>query len=410
MDFNVLLLVLAYSARCLCVFVSTPTSNATETHRLYTDLFVNQGYNSKILPYTNRSAKFGVTMSFVLKTIIDLDEVTETLKTSSYMVIRWNDTFLKWNRTEYNFLFITYWPQNDVWKPDIVLANSVRSYESLGHETLMVENFYNGTIKWFPQEMFETSCDIDMRYFPYDVQTCEIQFMSWSYVSVNLRASEDEISLRYYDVNPLWEILETSVNYSKRAGVDVLIYELKLKRKPQHALLTLFLPVLLLTILGLFVFAIPNGGDRSGYAVTLFLAFSVYLSIVDSVMSRNSEKISLFSIYLVVQTVQSTIITILSVLLTKAELMETNSTVPRFLVFLVKISKVCCKKSDNVYTIESIETDTTSDNKSDNNKETKTVKETTPCTWDMVVDAVDKIALIFFTVTFIVTTYEGALR
>jgi hypothetical protein len=59
MDFNVLLLVLAYSARCLCVFVSTPTSNATETHRLYTDLFVNQGYNSKILPYTNRSEKFG---------------------------------------------------------------------------------------------------------------------------------------------------------------------------------------------------------------------------------------------------------------------------------------------------------------------------------------------------------------
>jgi hypothetical protein len=50
-------------------------------------------------------------MSFVLKTIIDLDEVTETLKTSSYMVIQWNDTFLKWNRTEYDYLYITYWPQ-----------------------------------------------------------------------------------------------------------------------------------------------------------------------------------------------------------------------------------------------------------------------------------------------------------
>jgi hypothetical protein len=226
-------------------------------------------------------------------------------------------------------------------------------------------------------------------------------------LQVNLRASEDEISLRYYDVNPLWEILETSVNYSKRAGVDVLIYELKLKRKPQHALLTLFLPVLLLTILGLFVFAIPNGGDRSGYAVTVFLAFSVYLTIVDSVMSPNSEKISLFSIYLVVQTAQSTIITILSVLLTKAELMDKDTTVPRCLVFLVKISKVCCKiklKSDNVYTIESTETETISDNKSDNKKETKNVKETSPCTWDMVVDAVDKIALIFFIVTFIGTT------
>jgi hypothetical protein len=155
------------------------------------------------------------------------------------------------------------------------------------------------------------------------------------------------------------------------------------------------------------VFAIPNGGDRSGYAVTVFLAFSVYLTLVDSVMPPSSQKIPLFSIYLVVQTAQSTIITILSVLLTKAELMDKDSTVPRCLVFLVKISTVCCRKklkSDNVDTIASTETEATSDDKSDNNKETKIVTEKTSCTWGMVVDAVDKVASVFFTVTFIVTT------
>ncbi|XP_060591953.1 acetylcholine receptor subunit alpha-type acr-16-like, partial [Ruditapes philippinarum] len=155
MDLNVLLLVLAYTTRCLCAFVSTPTSttsNATERHRLYTDLFVNQGYNSKIQPFTNRLEMFDVHMTFVLKTIINLDEITETLKTSSYMVIQWHDAFLKWNRTDYDYLYLTYWPQNDVWKPDIILANSVRPYGSLGGETLMIENYYDGLIRWYPLE------------------------------------------------------------------------------------------------------------------------------------------------------------------------------------------------------------------------------------------------------------------
>jgi hypothetical protein len=52
-----------------------------------------------------------VSISFELETIIDLDQITETLKTASYMVIEWNDTYLQWNRTEYNNLYLTFWPQ-----------------------------------------------------------------------------------------------------------------------------------------------------------------------------------------------------------------------------------------------------------------------------------------------------------
>ncbi|XP_060568613.1 neuronal acetylcholine receptor subunit alpha-3-like [Ruditapes philippinarum] len=409
MDFKILVLLVASTTRCVCVFISNPTSNATERHRLYTELFVNQGYNSKIPPFQYVYRPFDVNISFYLETIIDLDEITETLKTTSYMAIQWNDTHLQWNASEYNNLEFTYWPQNDIWKPDIVLANSVKSYESLGDETILVESFDDGLIAWYPHEVFETSCDIDMTYYPYDVQTCEIQFMSWSYAKIKLTAYPELVLESDYEPNPKWDILETSAYHSTKLNVDVLIYKLKLKRKPQHALLTLFLPVLLVNMLGLFVFAIPNGGNRSGYAVTVFLAFSFYLTIVDSVMPSHSEKIPLFSIYLVVQTVQSTIITILSVLLTKAELMDKDTAVPRLLVFLVQISKVFCKKntkSNKVYTAESIETEatSTSDNKTDNNMEAKNVTETKQITWDMVVDAVDKIAAIFFTLTFVSTS------
>ncbi|XP_060577233.1 neuronal acetylcholine receptor subunit alpha-7-like isoform X2 [Ruditapes philippinarum] len=400
MDFKILVLLLASTTRCVCVFISTPTSNATERHRLYTELFKNQGYNSKIAPFEGKNLSLDVIISFFLETIIDFDEITEVLKTASYMKIEWNDTYLQWNETEYD-LNVTYRPQNDVWKPDLVLANSVRPYESLGHEAIKVENKNDGHIGWYLHEVFETACDIDMTYYPHDVQTCKIEIMSWSYPEIKLIADPDHVDLTYYGSNRVWKILNTSVTHEERLHVDVIIYKLELKRKPQHALLTLFLPVLFLNLLGLSVFAIPNGGNRSGYAVTVILAFSFYLTIVDSVMPPHSEKIPLFSIYLVIQTAQSTIITILSVLLTKAELMDKDTAVPRFLVFLVKISKVRCKKntkSNKVCTTESIETEAISDNKTDNNKEA------THFTWDMVVDAVDKIAAIFFTLTFVFTS------
>ncbi|XP_045183477.2 neuronal acetylcholine receptor subunit alpha-5-like [Mercenaria mercenaria] len=329
--------------------------------------------------------------------------MSETLQTSVYMKIYWLDVFLIWNQSDYNGLYFTYWPQDDVWRPDIVLYNSNKAYEALGHKTIMVENYSDGWIRWFPMELFETSCEVEMTYFPFDVHTCELQFTPWSYTSVKLTSFSDTVGLESYSTNALWEILETSVEKRKVANVDVLSYKLKIQRKHLHEMLTLFVPVLLLTILDLFVFALPNGGDRSGYAVTVFLAFSVYFTIVDTVMPPNSEKISLFSIYLVIQTCQSTIITILSVLLTKVEFIDESTRIPRVLVFLVRISGACCrrKKAAEVYPLEHI----TKGETSEGNTIEKDLKETTePATWTMVTDAVDKIASIVFTLVFIITT------
>jgi len=30
-------------------------------------------------------------------------------------------------------------------------------------------------------QVFQTTCSIDTTYYPFDVQTCELQFIAWSY-------------------------------------------------------------------------------------------------------------------------------------------------------------------------------------------------------------------------------------
>lgn len=40
---------------------------------------------------------------------------------------------------------------------------------------------YDGTVKWRPPTTFKSSCDIEVKFFPFDEQICRLTFGSWTY-------------------------------------------------------------------------------------------------------------------------------------------------------------------------------------------------------------------------------------
>ncbi|VDK63090.1 unnamed protein product [Anisakis simplex] len=40
---------------------------------------------------------------------------------------------------------------------------------------------YTGAVIWMPPSIYKSLCQMDMQYFPYDVQQCYLKFGGWSH-------------------------------------------------------------------------------------------------------------------------------------------------------------------------------------------------------------------------------------
>ena len=51
----------------------------------------------------------------------------------------------------------------------------------------------DGRVRWEPGGVFRTMCPIDIRFYPFDEQTCRLKFGAWSYYTTKMNLTADEI-------------------------------------------------------------------------------------------------------------------------------------------------------------------------------------------------------------------------
>lgn len=161
--------------------------------------------------------------------------------------------------------------------------------------------------------MLEATCSIDIVYFPFDTQTCELKFVAWSYTKadVNLNIGSKGILLNDYLPNSQWDIKSTSASETDTFESSVT-FSVTMRRKPLFYVLNVILPVILLTILNCFTFMLPVvSGERASYGITVFLSLAVFLTIVASELPKNSDKTSWLAVYLIAMTTLSTLIVVI---------------------------------------------------------------------------------------------------
>ncbi|KAJ9578406.1 hypothetical protein L9F63_005364, partial [Diploptera punctata] len=187
MDTCILLLLLTYTSSALTENVGSTTGtlpprpasawNATWTDRLKRDLLLNYDKFARPAQHTNTTV---VRLDLTLRHIA-LDEMKAVMTVQGWVKMAWIDEKLKWNDSEYGGLKVLHVADHEIWQPDIVLYNSATAnvVDHYGNTHCLV--YPNGEVLWVPPTEFQVFCDLDLRLWPYDTQSCQLTLGSWTY-------------------------------------------------------------------------------------------------------------------------------------------------------------------------------------------------------------------------------------
>ncbi|XP_052785669.1 neuronal acetylcholine receptor subunit alpha-10-like [Mya arenaria] len=274
-------------------------------YRLVRDLL--RSYDKRIRPSLNASQALNVTFGFSLSQIIDVDEKNQIITTNCWLNQMWIDYGLRWKPEKYGGLKVLRLPHDSVWKPDVLLYNNADV--STTHFSWISSNVIvtaDGNITWLSMVIFKSSCAINVRYFPFDVQNCSMQFASWTYdgFQINLLITTNEGDLSNFHPNSEWDLLKLDVErnvvyYSccVEPYPDITFY-IYIKRRPLFYIFNMFLPCILITLVALLGFYIPSdSGEKVTMGITTLLSMTVFMMLVAENMPPTSNVLPLIGIY-----------------------------------------------------------------------------------------------------------------
>ncbi|KAI5097667.1 neuronal acetylcholine receptor subunit alpha-9-II-like, partial [Silurus meridionalis] len=282
-----------------------PVAHAAQGHfaqQLLNDLMEN--YSSALRPVEDTDKTLNVTLQVTLSQIKDMDERNQVL--IAYLWIRqtWYDAYLKWDKEEYDGLEVIRIPSSLVWRPDVVLYN--KADEDLpGPVDTNVVLRYTGEITWDAPAITKSSCVVDVSYFPFDSQQCNLTFGSWTYngnqVDITMAMASGDLSDLVENVE--WECdgmpaTKNVIMYGCCSDpYPDITYTLLLRRRSSFYVFNLLLPCFLISFLAPLGFFLPaDSGEKVSLGVTVLLALTVFQLVVAESMPP-SESVPLIGKY-----------------------------------------------------------------------------------------------------------------
>ncbi|KAA0202030.1 hypothetical protein HAZT_HAZT006667 [Hyalella azteca] len=152
--------------------------------RLLDDLLRN--YNNLERPTRNETETVVVKLGLTLQQIIDVDEKNQILTTNVWLNLEWTDHNLQWNESDYGGVSDLRIHPKYVWTPDILMYNSADElFLSTYPTNVVVED--SGKCTHIPPGIFMSTCKIDITWYPFDDQYCDMKFGSWTYDESKVR-------------------------------------------------------------------------------------------------------------------------------------------------------------------------------------------------------------------------------
>ncbi|KAM7361094.1 nicotinic acetylcholine receptor alpha2 isoform 2-T7 [Cochliomyia hominivorax] len=285
-----------------------------DAKRLYDDLLSN--YNRLIRPVSNNTDTVLVKLGLRLSQLIDLNLKDQILTTNVWLEHEWQDHKFKWDPSEYGGVTELYVPSEHIWLPDIVLYNNADGEYVVTTMTKAILH-YTGKVVWTPPAIFKSSCEIDVRYFPFDQQTCFMKFGSWTYDGdqidlkhINQKNDKDNkveigIDLREYYPSVEWDILGVPAERHEKyypccaEPYPDIFFNITLRRKTLFYTVNLIIPTVGISYLSVLVFYLPaDSGEKIALCISILLSQTMFFLLISEIIPSTSLALPLLGKYL----------------------------------------------------------------------------------------------------------------
>ncbi|CAH1997595.1 unnamed protein product [Acanthoscelides obtectus] len=262
-------------------------------------------YDAAVRPAQNSSLPLSVIFGVSLHHIIDVDEKNQILTTNCWITQIWIDHHLRWNASDFAGIKVIRIPYNRVWRPDLILYNNAdpQFQSSVINTNVIVSS--NGEVVWLSHGIYRSSCDINVEYFPFDLQSCQMKWASWTYdgYQVELVKQTEEGDVSNYQANGEFDLL----GFSSVKNIEFysccpepypdITYTIQLRRRPLFYVFNLILPCILINGIALLVFYVPSeSGEKVTLGISALLSMTVFLMTIRETLPP-TEKTPLISMY-----------------------------------------------------------------------------------------------------------------
>eukprot|EP00794_Sanderia_malayensis_P004553 gene4553-5150_t len=270
-------------------------------------------YMKSVRPVAKQSDTIQVKFEIALRSIVDLQEKNQLLISNVWVRIYWQDFSLVWNPSNYSNITTINFAPNDIWTPDVVLYNSADDQGGGVFEKAIGTNIIvtsKGACSWFCPLIVKTDCAVNIKWFPFDKQTCPFTFGLWTYdgLRVNFSSVRDSADVTSYVPSGEFQLksikVQRDVNYYSccpNVPYPILNYKMVIVRRTMFYLLNLIWPGILIALLAAATFLLPpECGERIGLGITNLLAMTVFLLMVSESIPPTSEAVPLAGQFFIV--------------------------------------------------------------------------------------------------------------
>ncbi|XP_046328425.2 neuronal acetylcholine receptor subunit beta-3-like [Haliotis rufescens] len=275
--------------------------------------------NPWLRPSLNSNLPTKVSIIFFSLSSISLDDITQTMSSSGYLGVTWRDEFLNWPASNYSGISSLYPNPNKIWRPTLAVKNSIEKATPFRADFMYTTVTANGEVLWYPGDVFQTVCEMDVSKFPFDTHVCNIDFTLWRSTPTEvdlLLLSRMKFNMDEFVENNLWQLVDQNAERINNTNSYPFVrLTFTLRRQPRTYITNVVAPIFAIALLNVFIFLIPSqSGEKIQFGILVLLAYAIFMSFSAETLPQSWNTTSTLGNYFLVLEVFCLIYILLSIL------------------------------------------------------------------------------------------------